>query len=334
MKVIARASAVLLSALLLPGTATAIEDVRDLGPMMQTLNDTLEFGRSGASMEYTNPATGNRGTIKALSPTGQRDGRVCWAFERTYGKPGQLQTLGGVACRTADGLWQIVEEGPVQASSAVARAEPAPTSSALPKPSYDRTFVLEIQQRLNALGYDPGPSDGLYGPRTGNAITAFQGDQGMAVDGKPSVDVLTRLRETSPSTAADLPWKQPASEPEPAPAPAVTQAAAPTAGGMLSVADLAKDPAAYAGRSVSVAGTYLHYNESWAKLLASDDSTSEFVYMHLGNLSEPDRSTLRSECFLCEVEATGRVEVRELMFGTSSMGDVYAIVVNRLERLE
>ena len=35
-------------------------------------------------------------------------------------------------------------------------------------------FIRQIQQRLIAFGHDPGPVDGLYGPKTAAALRAFQ----------------------------------------------------------------------------------------------------------------------------------------------------------------
>lgn len=40
-----------------------------------------------------------------------------------------------------------------------------------------------IQSRLNNLGYDSGPIDGINGPRTKAAVKAFQRDHGLDVDG-------------------------------------------------------------------------------------------------------------------------------------------------------
>lgn len=36
---------------------------------------------------------------------------------------------------------------------------------------------------LQSLGYDPGPIDGIFGPRTKNAVMRFQRDNGLKVDG-------------------------------------------------------------------------------------------------------------------------------------------------------
>ena len=43
--------------------------------------------------------------------------------------------------------------------------------------------VRELQQRLNASGYSCGKADGIFGQKTLEAVTAFQADRGLAVDG-------------------------------------------------------------------------------------------------------------------------------------------------------
>lgn len=43
--------------------------------------------------------------------------------------------------------------------------------------------VHAVQQRLIALGYDPGPADSVYGPETEAAVRVFQADSGLGVDG-------------------------------------------------------------------------------------------------------------------------------------------------------
>ena len=44
-------------------------------------------------------------------------------------------------------------------------------------PSYSKQ-VADIQRDLVRLGYDPGPVDGVLGPKTKAAIARFEGDQG------------------------------------------------------------------------------------------------------------------------------------------------------------
>jgi peptidoglycan hydrolase-like protein with peptidoglycan-binding domain len=58
-------------------------------------------------------------------------------------------------------------------------------------PDPDR--VRRIQLGLAQRGYDPGPADGTMGQRTQQAIMAFQRDQGLKADGKPSAELAARL---------------------------------------------------------------------------------------------------------------------------------------------
>lgn len=43
--------------------------------------------------------------------------------------------------------------------------------------------VVDLQGWLTALGYDPGASDGVFGPRTDDAARAFQADHGLVAAG-------------------------------------------------------------------------------------------------------------------------------------------------------
>lgn len=56
--------------------------------------------------------------------------------------------------------------------------------------------VLEgVQANLAALGYDPGPADGVMGRRTRAAIRAFQADVGLPVDGQVSDQLIAALSD-------------------------------------------------------------------------------------------------------------------------------------------
>jgi hypothetical protein len=52
-----------------------------------------------------------------------------------------------------------------------------------------------MQQRLRNLGYNCGPIDGVWGPRTGAAIRMFQCEHGLPIDGAPAQTTLDKLVE-------------------------------------------------------------------------------------------------------------------------------------------
>ena len=65
-------------------------------------------------------------------------------------------------------------------------------------PEMSGPAVLEVQQRLAALGYDPGPADGVYGPATMEAVEKFQGDHTLVVDGIVGPATHAQLLGTDP----------------------------------------------------------------------------------------------------------------------------------------
>jgi N-acetylmuramoyl-L-alanine amidase len=67
--------------------------------------------------------------------------------------------------------------------------------------------VAILQGRLNALGFDAGREDGIFGPDTANAVRAFQREYGVDEDGifgPNSLAALVGLRIDRPGTAAAL----------------------------------------------------------------------------------------------------------------------------------
>lgn len=54
-------------------------------------------------------------------------------------------------------------------------------------------LIKAVQQALADAGYDPGPADGLEGPRTTAAVTAYQRDKGLKVDGTIGPETLRSL---------------------------------------------------------------------------------------------------------------------------------------------
>lgn len=63
--------------------------------------------------------------------------------------------------------------------------------------------VVDLQRRLNMLGYVTGPQDGIFGRKTYSAVRLFQKEHGLAVDGMAgtrTIQELKRLTGTSTSS--------------------------------------------------------------------------------------------------------------------------------------
>ncbi|MDD3244268.1 MAG: peptidoglycan-binding domain-containing protein [Eubacteriales bacterium] len=56
--------------------------------------------------------------------------------------------------------------------------------------------VLAVQARLIVLGFDPGTVDGIYGPKSAAAVTAFQTARGIKADGIVGPDTRRELSKT------------------------------------------------------------------------------------------------------------------------------------------
>jgi len=61
----------------------------------------------------------------------------------------------------------------------------------------DAPTVMYVQYRLNDMGYDAGPVDGLFGPKSRAALAAFESDQGLVPAGDLTPASLGRLVEES-----------------------------------------------------------------------------------------------------------------------------------------
>jgi membrane-bound lytic murein transglycosylase B len=74
-----------------------------------------------------------------------------------------------------------------------------PFQAAWPDVDFDLSFEqrVELQKRLNAMGFQTGGSDGRFGARTYEAVIAYQKQAGLPLDGKPSVKLLQHMRKNS-----------------------------------------------------------------------------------------------------------------------------------------
>ena len=115
--------------------------------------------------------------------------------------------------------------------------------SAPARPAADET-VRAIQQKLNEIGYNAGPADGLIGRGTRSAIQAFQRDNDLVVDGNPTAALLQRLTASSqakrqetqvPATLVEV---VPPTYTPPSRAPSRQDSASPISGGIQQNAHL------------------------------------------------------------------------------------------------
>jgi len=148
--------------------------------------------------------------------------------QRTFGK-GCFQNLfplsngGGVKLTTAvwtsglnrrvDGVGIVPDELVVGeiTSAGVEQFTPMPDEWVFERGDHGSDVVV-LQQRLNQLGYDSGPEDGLFGLKTEKALKSFQAAVGLAESGRTdraTVDALNRARIADHPAGAHLPGPQP-----------------------------------------------------------------------------------------------------------------------------
>ncbi len=92
-------------------------------------------------------------------------------------------------------------------SAATHQNPPSPS----PAPALGRKEVREVQTRLRALGFNPGPVDGDAGRMTATAVTAYQEKRGLPQTGELDRALLDQLR------------REPEPKPSAAPAPQIAQ---------------------------------------------------------------------------------------------------------------
>lgn len=89
--------------------------------------------------------------------------------------------------------WQTTRATPTEVSSPATKEEMRAAIMEYRLRSPDR--IKKVQLALEQAGFDPGPIDGELGPRTDQALRAFQKAQGLEPDGIVGVKTWTALSE-------------------------------------------------------------------------------------------------------------------------------------------
>jgi tetratricopeptide (TPR) repeat protein len=137
-----------------------------------------------------------------------------------------VETAPGQTAAALTANSESVANDPPLAADTGRVATPAPEApaagQAVSGQPVDQGLVLLLQRELHVAGYDPGPLDGMSGPKFAAAVAAYQRANRMDVDGDASTELLSRLARDNLNADRTAP---PASKAAPASGLAVTPSA-------------------------------------------------------------------------------------------------------------
>jgi peptidoglycan hydrolase-like protein with peptidoglycan-binding domain len=84
-------------------------------------------------------------------------------------------------------------------SGAMSETSKSTSSASARTNTHDKSVVRAVQQALNDKGFNPGPIDGKWGPRTQAALAKFQKAQGITASRKLDDQTLAALGVNTPN---------------------------------------------------------------------------------------------------------------------------------------
>lgn len=84
-------------------------DKADRSAMHRTSHNALETSKTGQTSSWTNPDSGNSGTVTPQRTYQTASGEYCREYQQTVTVGGKTEQAYGTACRQPDGSWKIVK---------------------------------------------------------------------------------------------------------------------------------------------------------------------------------------------------------------------------------
>lgn len=84
-------------------------DNADRAAMRRTSQSSLETAKTGTTASWSNPDSGNSGTITPTKTYQASSGEYCREYQQTVTVGGKTEQAYGTACRQPDGSWKIVK---------------------------------------------------------------------------------------------------------------------------------------------------------------------------------------------------------------------------------
>ncbi len=104
--------------------AVAADDFRDVAVIAATVKSALETRRTGTTIEWSNPTTGNTGEITITRTWYRPDGAPCREYRRTTRRKGAADgVVTGTGCRDNRAAWKLSEKV-VETKSAATESKP------------------------------------------------------------------------------------------------------------------------------------------------------------------------------------------------------------------
>ena len=162
------------------------------------LSSTGSTGSTGSSvLKY-----GSRGTaVKSLQQDLNTLGYGCGTPDGIYGNNtvNAVKAFQRASSLTADGIAGGSTLSKIEDMIAGDSTPSTPSTPAVLKYGSRGDSVRALQEKLNALGYNCGAPDGIFGSGTVSAVKAFQRDKGLSADGIAGSRTLDAINGSAPS---------------------------------------------------------------------------------------------------------------------------------------